>query len=85
MTKSTRQDLPAPLTEDASPADVASCDDLSTSQRLDILRSWREDQLAELRAQSEGMDTGNRSETPTHDASALVAEIESQIDRLESA
>lgn len=83
MTNEIRPQFPSPLADDATPADVASCNDIPKARRLEILRSWREDELAQLRAQSEGMEAEQPETTPTHDSSALVAAIEAQIDRLE--
>ncbi|QDV08793.1 hypothetical protein Poly30_43480 [Planctomycetes bacterium Poly30] len=69
-------DLPAPLTEDASPQEVAECKALPVARRRELLEQWKGDEQAHLRAQNEGMTAkGDEAEHPNATSAGTLQEI----------
>lgn len=61
-----------------TPANVVTDDNLSRAQKLDIMRYWKEDVEARLRAESEGMSHSNpmsaEAESTLADEQRLVSQ-----------
>ncbi|MEZ6015501.1 MAG: hypothetical protein R3F49_10330 [Planctomycetota bacterium] len=58
-----RQNLPAPLSPESTPMQVAQCIELTTDQRRTILTEWYADALDLERAADEGMVGEGRSQS----------------------
>lgn len=78
----THPPLPDGLGENAKPADVARHDSLSIDERRRILVQWREDQLALVRAQAEGMQQTDPAAAGS--VAERLTQIESALATLES-
>ena len=59
-----------------APGDIAASQDLSTQQKLALLRSWEEDAREMDRAADEGMGGGERSHL--RDIELLIEQLEAQ-------
>lgn len=74
-------DFPEPLSDDASPMDVAACAALSVAQRRELLEQWKGDERAQLRAQDEGM-TAKPADGPQHSTSESAETLQAIVDAL---